>query len=302
MAPKKLSAAIILTFILTIAYQVLGAYVISPEGLQYPNPGHHPGEIGPGTFNDSGEANPWWKFPGNLIVTEGLFLKDSSNNIDTLMQNGIIKEKFLPYCKEEITSDVYTNGENQQTGCNFGYSGYYDISHLNPSNVKKGIPFGRGQIGTYEVICPPCTCNDKYIFLHNIKTDNWDKIEDFGALHTISSSYWLVYDARGDYYTYGSGNYIVSNSLVHDVSKSYTDPTMTYCNASGCFNMNISQSVAGDFCECKFNTPYFDILSTQSTTSKIIINVSSCQGNSLGNADRVRKLICYKYDDIRVTS
>ena len=64
MTLKKLNAAIILTFILTIAYQVLGAYMTSPEGLQYPNPGHHPGEIGPGTFNDSGEANPWWKFPG----------------------------------------------------------------------------------------------------------------------------------------------------------------------------------------------------------------------------------------------
>ena len=103
---------------------------------------------------------------GNLIIknssnnttleidgsTGNLKVKDSSGVLDSLFSNGIIKEKFLPYCEEEITSDVYTNGQSQATGCNFGgYDGYYNISNLIPENVKTGVSFGRGEIGALEI-------------------------------------------------------------------------------------------------------------------------------------------------------
>jgi len=167
---KKNIFAVLLTFTLTIAYQVFGAYVTSPEGLKYPNPGHWPGEIGPGTFNCSQTGiNCFWKFPAKVII-EGILdmyghnitnvgnikVRDTSGDYDWLLENGIIKEKFLPYCPQEITSDVYTNGQNQQTGCNFGgYTGYYDISNLTPENVRKGVGFGRGQVGALEAGMSP---------------------------------------------------------------------------------------------------------------------------------------------------
>jgi hypothetical protein len=89
------------------------------------------------------------KIEGGLDVSGDLKVKDSSAVLDSLLSGGIIQEKFLPYCEEEITSDVYTNGESQATGCVFGgYDGYYDISNLTPENVKTGVSFGRGITGT----------------------------------------------------------------------------------------------------------------------------------------------------------
>jgi hypothetical protein len=99
-------------------------------------------------------------FERDLTILGNIILKDSSNNLDSLLSQGIIKEKFLPYCKQEITSDVYTNSQNQQTGCNFGgYTGYYDISNLTPDNVKAGVTFGRGQVGSLTCSGGPCTFN-----------------------------------------------------------------------------------------------------------------------------------------------
>ena len=66
---KKLIFGITLTFLVCLGYLVIADFMTSPEGLQYPNPGHHPGEIGPGTFNDSNNPNPYWNFPGNLTVS-----------------------------------------------------------------------------------------------------------------------------------------------------------------------------------------------------------------------------------------
>ena len=111
------------------------------------------GRVGIGTENPQEELHVAGdtEIEGNLKVEGNLKLKDHTGTIDSLLSGGIIKEKFLPYCKQEITSDVYTNGENPQTGCDFGgYTGYYDISNLTPENVKKGVTFGRGQVGTYE--------------------------------------------------------------------------------------------------------------------------------------------------------
>jgi len=80
---KKLFLGILLTFIICIGSAILATYSTGPYG-NYPNPGHHPGEIGPGTFNASGISIPNWSFPdstGNrlsgveIINGEGQFYK-----------------------------------------------------------------------------------------------------------------------------------------------------------------------------------------------------------------------------------
>ena len=68
---KKLTLGILLTFIICIGSAILATYSTGPYG-NYPNPGIHPGMIGPGTFNDSGVANPQWNIPGDLNVSNGL--------------------------------------------------------------------------------------------------------------------------------------------------------------------------------------------------------------------------------------
>ena len=64
---KKLTLGILLTFIICIGSAILATYSTGPYG-NYPNPGIHPGMIGPGTFNASGAANPQWNFPGPVKV------------------------------------------------------------------------------------------------------------------------------------------------------------------------------------------------------------------------------------------
>ncbi len=69
----KLVPAIVVALLLAVAYQACAGYLLSPQGtgLRYPNPGHHPGEIGPGIFNCSGAINCFWKFPAKVII-EGI--------------------------------------------------------------------------------------------------------------------------------------------------------------------------------------------------------------------------------------
>ena len=55
-------------FVGSVAYQVLASHLTSPSGLKYPEPGHYPEQIGPGTFNCSGNANCYWEFPGNGCI------------------------------------------------------------------------------------------------------------------------------------------------------------------------------------------------------------------------------------------
>jgi uncharacterized protein (DUF2147 family) len=136
-------------------------------------------------------------FERDLTILGNIILKDSSNNLDSLLSQGIIKEKFLPYCKQEITSDVYTNSQNQQTGCNFGgYTGYYDISNLTPENVKAGVTFGRGQVGSYGG-GGPCTFNT---FL---KVVTWNRGGNGAPLYSRS----LTSTSDGAYVTAGYGFY-----------------------------------------------------------------------------------------------
>ena len=93
MTLKKFTLAILLTFTLTIAYQVFAAYLTSPENLKYPNPGHYPGEIGPGTFNCSDNTNCYWRFPNALFInsTSGKVGIGTENPTETLEVQGNTK-------------------------------------------------------------------------------------------------------------------------------------------------------------------------------------------------------------------
>ncbi len=63
---KKLILGVLLTFIVCMGSAILAAYSTGPE-FDYPNPGHQANEIGPGTFNASGESNPYWSFPADEL-------------------------------------------------------------------------------------------------------------------------------------------------------------------------------------------------------------------------------------------
>ena len=87
---KKFFATSLL-IVLTLVSYAAASYLLSPENLQYPNPGHYPGEIGPGTFNCSGNSNCFWSFPGaldakNLTLHGNLHL----NNGDVYLNNNDI--------------------------------------------------------------------------------------------------------------------------------------------------------------------------------------------------------------------
>jgi len=67
---KKLIFGIILAAVVFLGYQVIASYMTNPvdTSLKYPNPGHYPGEIGPGTFNSSNSPDPYWNFPGKICI------------------------------------------------------------------------------------------------------------------------------------------------------------------------------------------------------------------------------------------
>ncbi len=98
---KKLILGVLLTFIVCISSAILAAYSTGPE-FDYPNPGHHPGEIGPGTFNASGESGAWWYFPEGGIYTEYLKVYEDLNvSGDTqLGDSSSDKVKAYQYCDE----------------------------------------------------------------------------------------------------------------------------------------------------------------------------------------------------------
>ncbi len=84
---KRLIFGIGFAVIFCLSYLTIASYMGSPEGLQYPNPGHYPGEIGPGTFNcsptDLASGVCFWKFPAKLIL--GGILDMGNNKITNLV-------------------------------------------------------------------------------------------------------------------------------------------------------------------------------------------------------------------------
>jgi len=74
---KKLTLGILLTFIICIGSAIFAGYSTGPYG-NYPNPGVHPGMIGPGIFNASGMANPIWVIPGILNMNNNRIINIST--------------------------------------------------------------------------------------------------------------------------------------------------------------------------------------------------------------------------------
>ena len=92
---KKLTLGILLTFIICIGSAIFAGYSTGPYG-NYPNPGHHPGEIGPGTFNASNSTNPYWSFPGKVGIgttnpDKILTVKRDSTSVDPATTDSVIK-------------------------------------------------------------------------------------------------------------------------------------------------------------------------------------------------------------------
>jgi len=88
---KKITLGILLTFIICIGSAILATYSTGPYG-NYPNPGVHPGMIGPGTFNTSGAANPQWSFPGGITIGNpaGGNMGTGTINAEEFYKNGIL--------------------------------------------------------------------------------------------------------------------------------------------------------------------------------------------------------------------
>ncbi|OYT43595.1 MAG: hypothetical protein B6U88_00450, partial [Candidatus Aenigmarchaeota archaeon ex4484_56] len=76
---KKLIFGILLTFLVCIGSVIFASYSTGPYG-NYPNPGHHPGEIGPGTFNCSETTGCYFEFPDDSGAT-GLMIYNGSTYV-----------------------------------------------------------------------------------------------------------------------------------------------------------------------------------------------------------------------------
>ena len=135
----KIPIAIVLTFILTIIYQVYAGI------LPFPNPGHPASEIGPGTFNCSGAMQCFWEFPANVII------------------NGILN----------ITGDikmpkVIIKGDgNVSTGLNADKVDGYEAADL--------LAGGTGELGTYFNYYPQTPTECIKINESNLHTDATDR-------------------------------------------------------------------------------------------------------------------------------
>ena len=108
---RKLCLVTTTIFMLVVIYQALAAYLTSPENLQYPNPGHYPGEIGPGTFNCSNNANCFWRFPNALLINSSSRKVKIIGNATVqgdLEVKGAISTSYAPH-QADINKDGYIN-------------------------------------------------------------------------------------------------------------------------------------------------------------------------------------------------
>jgi len=82
MVNKKLIFGVLLTFLVCIGSAILASYMTNPvdPSLKYPNPGHYPGEIGPGTFNCSETTGCYFEFPDDSGAT-GLMIYNGSTYV-----------------------------------------------------------------------------------------------------------------------------------------------------------------------------------------------------------------------------
>ena len=147
---KKLILGILLTFIICIGSAIFAAYSTGPYGA-YPNPGIHPGMVGPGTFNASGVVNPQWNFLGDL----GVFgILDMNNN------------KIINISTPTANSDVATKGYVDAAGGDSGWD-KNDFSLIGAVTFT-AIGTGTKIIGTFtesELVCNFGNSSNPTIFL-----------------------------------------------------------------------------------------------------------------------------------------
>ena len=128
---KKLTLGILLTFIICIGSAILATYSTGPYG-NYPNPGVHPGMIGPGTFNASGVANPSWVIPGILN-----------------MDNNRITNISMPVANSDVATkgyvDAASGGGNNWFYDDWNFLGEFTVNSGNGcKNWNKGITVETG--------------------------------------------------------------------------------------------------------------------------------------------------------------
>ena len=133
---KKLTLGILLTFIICIGSAILATYSTGPYG-NYPNPGIHPGMIGPGTFNDSGVANPQWTIPGDLKINEKIsasqYCDKDGNNCKNISESGF--GGIDPYIVDRYTIDKQIFYDNTiYSGSIFG--GTWPKPHITVANYS----------------------------------------------------------------------------------------------------------------------------------------------------------------------
>ena len=144
MTLSRFTLAIFLTFTLTIAYQVFAAYLTSPENLKYPNPGHYPGEIGPGTFNCSEETiNCFWKFPAKVII-EGILNLTGHNIIGV----GEIKANKVNASEVNVAGNLEVSGKGN----------FFELCIQGNCTTFWPVVIGGGE----ECIAIPTTCSCYY--------------------------------------------------------------------------------------------------------------------------------------------
>ena len=140
---KKLTLGILLTFIICIGSAILATYSTGPYG-NYPNPGIHPGMIGPGTFNASGMANPQWNIPGNLntdtLSTDSLIIGNAGVVCDSAHRGTItyvpntsgFADRLMVCIKDETDNYNWVNAVAQGAG---GYDWLEDFDYYRPITI-----------------------------------------------------------------------------------------------------------------------------------------------------------------------
>ncbi len=143
---KKLTLGILLTFIICIGSAILATYSTGPYG-NYPNPGMHPGMIGPGTFNDSGLANPQWNIPGDLNVNDKImasqYCDENGNNCKNINESGFGGADFYIVDRDNIDKQIFydSNRINAISGGAWVFVGNnsFIIDRTDPADKNKNI-------------------------------------------------------------------------------------------------------------------------------------------------------------------
>jgi len=152
MENKKLIFGVLLTFLVCLSSTILASYMTNPvdTSLKYPNPGHYPGEIGPGTFNCSETTGCYFEFPDDSGATGFMVYNGSAYVYKTLsiFDYPGINIDFVNYGNTQLGNDssdkTIVKGDLNVTG-NAAFGG----SNINPNVAVRteGQDFGVYGVG-----------------------------------------------------------------------------------------------------------------------------------------------------------